>query len=97
VVAGLAAALGGLDALAFTGGVGERSARVRREVASRLGFLGIEIDAALNERARPDADIAPEGAAVRTLVIGAREDLMIAREVRALLGAPHAHDEGRAT
>ena len=96
VVAGMAAALGGLDAVVFTGGVGEGSPRVRREAASRLAFLGTEVDAALNERARPDADVAPEGAGVRVLVIEAREDVMIARDVRALLRAPQSHDDRRA-
>jgi acetate kinase len=93
VVAGMAAAAGGLDALAFTGGVGEGSPRVRRELASRLGFLGIEVDAERNDGARPDTDVAPAGAGVRVLVIEAREDLMIARDVRALLGARQTHDE----
>jgi acetate kinase len=95
VVAGMAAALGGLDAIAFTGGVGEGSPRVRREAASRLGFLGVRVDEALNDGVVPDADIAPAGAPVRALVIRAREDLMIARDVRSLLRAMPAHDDRR--
>ena len=48
-VAAMAAALGGLDALVFTGGVGERAATVRARAAERLGFLGVALDAARNE------------------------------------------------
>ena len=81
----MAAALGGLDALVFTGGVGERSAPVRRGAADGLGFLGVALDAARNGAADGDADISADGAPVRTLVVPAREDVEIARQVRALL------------
>ena len=84
-VAAMAAALGGLDALAFTAGVGERSPRLRALAAQRLAFLGMELDPAANDAATHDAVISPLGARVTTLVIGAREDLEIARQVRALL------------
>jgi acetate kinase len=83
-VASMAAALGGLDALAFTAGVGERSPRLRALAARRLVFLGVELDPSANDAATPDAVISPRGARVTTLVIGAREDLEIARQVRAL-------------
>ena len=84
-VAAMVAALGGLDALVFTGGVGERSAPVRAAAADGLGFLGVALDAARNDAPDGDADVSPDGAAVRTLVVPAREDLEIARQVRALL------------
>jgi hypothetical protein len=84
-IAAMAAALGGLDALVFTGGVGERSAPVRASAAAGLGFLGIEVDPERNAAACGDADIGAEGAAVRTLVVEAREDLEIARQVRAVV------------
>jgi acetate kinase len=84
-VAAMAAALGGLDVLVFTGGVGERSAAVRRRTAERLGFLGVAADDALNADAEPDAEISTAGAAVRALVLAAREDLEIARQARAAL------------
>jgi len=84
-IAAMAAALGGLDALVFTGGVGERSAAVRAAGADGLGFLGVAIDAGRNGAADGDADVSADGAPVRTLVIPAREDLEIARQVRALL------------
>lgn len=84
-IASMAAALGGLEALVFTGGVGERGAAVRALAADGLRFLGIAIDAKLNERADGDGEVGAPGAAVRTLVVAAREDLEIARQVRALL------------
>jgi acetate kinase len=73
-IAAMAAALGELDAVVFTGGVGERSAEVRAQAVSGLGFLGLAID-----------DISATGAVARTLVVHSREDLEIARQVRAVL------------
>ena len=87
-VAAMTASLGGLDALAFTAGVGEHSAAVRAAVCARLGFLGIRLDPAANQRAAPDVDIAAAGSAARVLVVAAREDLVVARAVRRLLGVP---------
>jgi len=84
-IAAMSAATGGLDLLAFTGGVGEHSPIVRRRAAERLGFLGVAVDDARNEAAASDDDISAPGAAVRTVVIAAREDLQIAREARHLL------------
>ena len=77
--------LGGVDAVVFTGGVGEHSARVRRDAAAALDFAGMQLDAAENESVRSDADISTKDAAVRTLVIAAREDLVVHREVLAVL------------
>jgi len=82
-VAAMTAALGGLDALVFTAGVGEGAAGVRRDVCRRLGFLGIELDAVANENATPDAEIAR--GPVRVVVVRAREDVVAARAARALL------------
>ena len=87
-VAAMAAALGGLDALVFTGGAGEGSARLRAEAARRLAFLGVRIDAARNTSPAADADVSAAGAAVRTIVVRAREEVVIARAVRRALGAP---------
>src|ERR1019366_2621579 len=85
-VAAMAAALGGLDVLVFTGGVGERAAAVRAAAAAGLAFLGVALDPVRNEHAHGDTEIGAAGAAVRTLVLAAREDLEIALQVRALLG-----------
>ena len=84
-IAAMAAALDGLDALVFTGGVGEHAPAVRELAAGGLGFLGIAIDRAANRAASSDAEITAPGAAVRTLVLASREDLEIARGVRDLL------------
>jgi acetate kinase len=86
-IASMSAATGGVDVLAFTGGVGEHSAMVRQRAAERLGFLGVAIDRHRNDAVRGDGDISAAGTAARTLVITAREDLQIAREARHLLGA----------
>ncbi len=80
-----AASLGGLDAIVFTAGVGEHSAAVRERICKRLGFLGVDLDRTANAAASADADVAAPGSAVRVHVIRAREELVIARAVRALL------------
>jgi acetate kinase len=95
-VAAMAAAAGGLDVLAFTGGVGENSATVRQRAAQRLAFLGVAVDGQRNGAAgdAPDRDITAAGAAVRTLIVTAREDLQIAREARDLLSTQPAGHAG---
>jgi acetate kinase len=87
-IASMAAAMGGLDAVAFTGGVGENAPAVREAAADGLGFLGLEINPTLNAEAARDADISTSNASVRTLVIHAHEDVEVAREVRRVLSGP---------
>jgi acetate kinase len=82
----ITAALGGLDALVFTAGVGENSAPVRSAVCERLRFLGLELDAEVNRAARPNATVSAPSSSVRVLVLEAREDLVAARAARHLLG-----------
>jgi len=82
----MAVALGGLDALVFTAGVGENSPSIRERVCARLGFLGVRLDAEANAAARPDADVATSDSPVRIVVLRAREDLVAARAARELLG-----------
>lgn len=92
-IAAMAAALGGLDALVFTGGVGERAAEVRRRTTDRLAFLGLGLDPARNAAVdvtaagATDADVTAAGATSRTLVVASREDIEIARATRATLPA----------
>jgi acetate kinase len=86
-IASMAASLDGLDALVFTGGVGEHSPAVRAEAGAGLGFLGVAVDRGLNESARGDAEITGNGARVRTLVVTAREEVEVARQVRAVLAS----------
>jgi acetate kinase len=84
-IAAMAAALGGLDALVFTGGVGEHAPEIRARTAAGLGFLGVELDAEANAHATADAEIGAPDAPARALVVTAREDLEVARQVRDLL------------
>jgi len=84
-VAAMTAAMGRLDVLVFTGGVGEHAAPVRAAVADGLGFLGVRIDPGRNTDATGDADVGAPGAAVRILVVTSREDLVIAERVVAAL------------
>ncbi|MFP4126184.1 MAG: acetate/propionate family kinase [Alphaproteobacteria bacterium] len=79
----MAAAIGGLDGLVFTGGIGENSELVRRRVCADLGFLGLAVDDAKN--AAHAADIAAAGATCRIMVVPTNEEAMIARETVALL------------
>jgi acetate kinase len=89
-VAAMTAALGGLDALVFTGGVGENAAVIRQRAADRLGFLGVRVESAANAAAVPDVEVSAQGATARILVIAAREDIQIARDTRRLLDAAGA-------
>jgi acetate kinase len=79
----LAAALGGIDALVFTAGIGEHAAPIRERVCRDAAWLGVELDTAANDRDGPR--ISPEGAKVSAWVIPTDEELMIARHVRALI------------
>jgi acetate kinase len=77
--------LGGLDAIAFTGGVGEHSAPVRREALTPFGFLGVDLDDAGNEASPADADIATVQSRVRVVVITAREEWAVAKSAAEVL------------
>jgi acetate kinase len=85
-IGAMAAALGGLDALVFTGGVGEGSARVRQVGCEGLSHLGVGIDGRRNEAVQGDADITAETSRVAVLVVRAREDIEIARQARTVVG-----------
>ena len=84
-VGGMVAVLGGLDALVFTGGIGEHSSWVRRAVAGALGYAGLRLDEARNASPTGDADVAADDSTVRALVVAAREELAILGELRRLL------------
>jgi acetate kinase len=89
-IAAMSAALGGLDVLVFTGGVGEHNPWIRARVAAGLSFLGVAIDDHLNAGAADDREITAAGAPSRVLVLRAREDLEIARQARTVLAPPPA-------
>ncbi len=83
-VGALATALGGLDTLVFTGGIGEHAAPVRERICSGLGFLGIEVDPERNLGSLPV--ISPESSPVTVRVVRTDEELMIVRHTAQLLG-----------
>ncbi|MEE1280488.1 MAG: acetate kinase, partial [Oscillospiraceae bacterium] len=83
-----AAAMGGVDAIVFTGGIGENNPLLRSRVAAKLGFLGVKIDEEHNERAKVTSDennISTPDAKVQVLVIPTNEELMIARDTLELV------------
>ncbi len=80
-----AAAMGGIDALAFTAGIGENSARLRALCCDGLGFLGIQLDPAANENGSGDRLISRRGGLVEVVVLATNEELIVARETAALL------------
>jgi acetate kinase len=89
-----ATVMGGIDAIAFTGGVGERSALVRHRCLQRLGFLGALLDEDRNREARVDArhpilDVARDDSRVRILVLRADEELAMARDAEKHLATLH--------
>jgi acetate kinase len=83
-VGAMVASLGRLDALVFTGGIGEHSAEVRARVVERFAFLGALLDQDRNMAEPLDAEISAPGAAVAVVVVHAREELAIARAARRL-------------
>ncbi len=83
-VGAYAATLGGLDALVFTGGIGERAAAIRERICSGLEFLGIRLDGARNAANAPV--ISADDSRVNVRVIQTNEDLMIVQHVIAVLG-----------
>jgi acetate kinase len=87
--AALAATLGGLDAVVFTAGIGERSSEIRAAICRRLGWLGVSLDAEANAAGKPR--ISTAGSGVGVWVIPTDEESMIAQHTRALLaGRPAA-------
>ena len=82
-IGSLAAAIGGLDALVFTGGIGEHSAEVRRRVCNRLGWLGVSLDQSNN--GDDQLRISTADSTVDVLVIPTNEEWMIAHHAQTLL------------
>jgi acetate kinase len=81
-----AAAMNGVHAVVFTAGIGENSAATRQGICGYLKYLGAEIDLEKNRQRGKALDISVPGASVRTLVIPTNEELMIARDTKALAG-----------
>jgi acetate kinase len=78
-IGAMTAALGGIDAILFTAGIGERSPDVRAAACASFEYLGLSIDAEKNQASPVDADISAGNSRVRILVIRAQEDWAIAR------------------
>jgi acetate kinase len=85
-IAAMAAAMNGIDALVFTGGVGEHSSEIRAAAAAGLEFLGLTLDPDRNQ-ATADAIISRDDSAAAALVLTAREDIEMARQARRALAA----------
>jgi len=83
-IGALASVLGGIDALVFTAGIGERSAEIRRRISEASAWLGLELDQCANAQHGPR--ISRAGSGVSAWVIPTNEELMIARHTGALLG-----------
>lgn len=77
-----AAAMGGVDVIVFTGGIGENAAAIRQQVLEPLAFLGVKIDKKTNESKEKEKFISSYGSKVKVLVIPTNEELMIARKTK---------------
>ncbi|MEW6742376.1 MAG: acetate/propionate family kinase [Planctomycetota bacterium] len=77
--------LGGLDVLAFTGGIGANSAEVRQRICRNLECVGIELDELRNERGGDEATLSKDASPVRVLALQTNEELIVARQTRDLL------------
>ena len=72
--------IGGLDAVAFTGGIGENCVRLRNMVLDGMAYLGVEVDREANERGSGERRITLDGSRVAAYVIPANEEFMVVRE-----------------
>ena len=79
------AAMNGVDVIAFTAGIGENNSQIRKEICSALGYLGIAIDDEKNQIRGEDCVISTPDSKVKVVVIPTNEELMIARDTKALV------------
>jgi acetate kinase len=86
-VGAYAAALGRVDAIVFTAGLGENSPEVREEVCRPLGFMGVEVDSSRNKVRGKEVDVSADNAAVRVLLIPTNEELVIARDTQEIVSS----------
>jgi len=84
-----AAAMGGVDAVAFTGGIGENSAPVRQKSLEGLEFMGISLDQAKNADCKCDCELTGKGGTARIFAIAANEEIVVARKAKAYLEELH--------
>jgi acetate kinase len=86
-IGAFAAALCGLDAIAFTGGIGQNSAFVREQSLKEMGFLGIRLDPEKNASPKPDSLVSAEDSKVKVFVVTTNEEIIIARKAREFLNS----------
>lgn len=89
-VGAYAAVLGRLDALAFTGGIGERSAEVRAAVVEGLGVLGLRLDAASNAEGPAERRVSADDSSSQVWVVPTDEEREIGRAALTLAGVPNS-------
>ncbi len=89
----LAAALGGLDALIFTAGIGENAVAIREKVCRKAAWLGVDLDAAANAKPGKTGLITTPSSRVAAWVLGTNEELLIARHTMRVLGLPGLKQE----
>jgi acetate kinase len=82
--------LGGIDAITFSGGIGENSAEIRAGVLKDLSAFGVELDAGRNATIKGEGPISTDGSAVKVLVVPANEEIVVARETVAVVGRAKA-------
>lgn len=82
-----AAAMGGVDAISFAGGIGENSALVRRKALEGLEFMGVSLDLAKNETAKPDCELTGTGSRARIFAIATNEEIVVARKAKTYLAS----------
>jgi acetate kinase len=87
-IGAMAASLGGIDALVFTGGVGEHASEVRAGACADFAWMGLSLDDDANANLMADAEVAIPASRVRVLVLHTREELLVARETVAVLRVP---------
>lgn len=85
LIGAYAAAMGGVDAIVFTAGIGENDAQTRKAIVEGLDFMGIAIDAEKNKKRGEAIDVTADGATVKTFVIPTNEELMIALDTKRLV------------
>lgn len=86
-IGGYAAAMGGLDAIVFTGGIGENNPQYRDRVCDKLKFMGVEINYEINDKLKrgPEGEISTPNSKVKVYVICTNEELMIARDTKEIV------------
>ena len=88
-IGGFAAAMGGVDAIVFTGGIGENNPQYRDSFCDQLKFMGVEIDYDINDKLKrgPEGEISTPNSKVKVYVICTNEELMIARDTKEIVEA----------